>query len=175
MSKNQIFNLLPDGYGRLVQYINGKFFDGFGNQINLQTGSSTNQSSLSSLKDVDVTEINDGDVLYYNLESKTWQASDPKLISTYSVSDSSLYLVLDNNLISVSKNPIKISFDFNFGELSYLYIAPDKIQINSFTSSTDMSVLFLVNYSVINKQLQHGEAKNCGAKINTNRELHLQQ
>jgi hypothetical protein len=39
MSKNQIFNLLPDGYGKLVQYINGKFFDGFGNQINLQTGS----------------------------------------------------------------------------------------------------------------------------------------
>lgn len=37
--KYPIYNLGPDGYGRLVQTIDGNFYDGFGNQININTSS----------------------------------------------------------------------------------------------------------------------------------------
>ena len=40
-SKFKIFNLLPDGYGRLVQYIEGKFYDGFGNAIPISSTGAT--------------------------------------------------------------------------------------------------------------------------------------
>lgn len=103
-NQNQIYNLQPDGYGKLVQYINGKFYDGFGNLINLQT------------------------------------------IPT-NLSDSERYLVLDGNIISISKNPVKLSFDFSFQELNYLYISPDRMIINSYTSSNNMGLSLSLNGS----------------------------
>ena len=85
MSKNQyqIYNLGPDGYGKLVQYINGKFYDGFGNVINLE--------------------------------------------------------------IVPTKNSVKLSFDFSFQELSYLYISPDRMIIDSYTSSSNMNISLTLN------------------------------
>ena len=34
----QIYNLDSDGYGKLVQVINGVLYDGFGNELNFQGG-----------------------------------------------------------------------------------------------------------------------------------------
>ena len=55
MSRNpkyQIKNLSTDGFGRLVQIINGVYYDGFGNLLNIgsnnQTGSTLNGTSGTS-------------------------------------------------------------------------------------------------------------------------------
>ena len=140
-SKYQIHNLLPDGYGRLVQYINGDFYDGFGKLIKVG-------QKLSELKDVDISGLQNGDVIRWNDVTGFWEPFDILTIGTYSISDSQNYLVLDqNNQIAVSSNPVKISFDFSFGELSYLYISPDRFKIISITSSTNLLANITLNGS----------------------------
>ena len=43
----QIYNLDSDGYGKLVQVINGVLYDGFGNELNFQGGGGTGTSGTS--------------------------------------------------------------------------------------------------------------------------------
>lgn len=41
MSKYKIYNLTPDGWGYLLQYRDGKIYDGYGNLVNLSFGVGT--------------------------------------------------------------------------------------------------------------------------------------
>jgi hypothetical protein len=70
------------------------------------------------------------------------------ILSTYSTSASERAVVLDSNdRLSLTTNPITISLDFNYGTFSYTYTSPYDIKINSFITSTTMSVTFSYNGS----------------------------
>ena len=47
-NKNQIFNLQPDGYGKLVQYIDGYFYDGYGNSISFLSSSDSGSGKIGA-------------------------------------------------------------------------------------------------------------------------------
>ena len=104
-------------------------------------------NELNSLNDVGYATVSNFDILKYNSSNNQFEATASNILSTYSISSSEKNLVLDGNKISVTSNPILISLDFNFGTYSYRYTAPYDLKVNSYETSTTMSVTFSYNGS----------------------------
>jgi hypothetical protein len=82
-------------------------------------GNTFSNNTLGDLSDVSISGTpSNGQLLSFNSSTNKWELSD---------------------------SPIKLIFDFNFGEFSYIYSTPYDLKINSFETSITMSVNLFVN------------------------------
>jgi hypothetical protein len=173
--KFPIFNLSSDGFGRLVQYIEGKFYDGFGFEIKLKDdtestttgpkgdtgdqgpkgdtgdqgpkGDTGDQGSIGPTGPQGITGIK-GDTGDQGATGATGPVGNLDTLNDVEYTTTPItgdLLRWDGSKWSPFTD-LSIEYGFNFTSAdTYNFISPHELRFDSFTTSTTMSVAFRLN------------------------------